>query len=150
MRGDRPNSRMRRRTRRRFTPHARGSTLLQCLRTLRRTVYPACAGIDRYAMAESENPTSLPRMRGDRPLERIQKFVEEKFTPHARGSTHIVECFFADDVVYPACAGIDLGHSTSLPLGSGLPARADRPCVGVSIGTPSCLPRERSTLALWG
>ena len=70
-----------------FTPHARGSTVLWPPRRYGRTVYPACAGIDRLCHRPAGWASRLPRMRGDRPLT-LPKAGNKKG-------------------VYPACAGID-------------------------------------------
>ncbi len=51
-----------------FTPHARGSTLIAFFFPKSCFVYPACAGIDLCTSPRSWRFTSLPRMRGDRPL----------------------------------------------------------------------------------
>ncbi len=51
-----------------FTPHARGSTLLQKHRILSVLVYPACAGIDLHWRLRLLQHLRLPRMRGDRPV----------------------------------------------------------------------------------
>ena len=47
MRGDRPPIPISLFSMRKFTPHARGSTLLAMKQFLAEKVYPACAGIDR-------------------------------------------------------------------------------------------------------
>ena len=87
MRGDRPSLTNGERLTKTFTPHARGSTLLCLLRTLRRIVYPACAGIDPFLSLFFTLSLFLPRMRGDRPLWYNGIEQRNRFTPHARGST---------------------------------------------------------------
>ena len=87
MRGDRPYTDRLITIRTEFTPHARGSTsyISSCLPSS--SVYPACAGIDPYILTDYAEPTSLPRMRGDRPHIPAQPLEWLAFTPHARGST---------------------------------------------------------------
>ncbi len=74
----------------------------------RKTVYPACAGIDPRQTHPQEERKGLPRMRGDRPWRGGEMRGRPSFTPHARGSTLVEIAFFICKVVYPACAGIDL------------------------------------------
>ncbi len=52
-------------------------------------------------------------MRGDRPRYKRIEMEAYKFTPHARGSTHMEQYLAAAGYVYPACAGIDLSWSIS-------------------------------------
>ena len=67
MRGDRPLAGFYCMVSRRFTPHARGSTVIFCDRSTEGGVYPACAGIDLHSGQKKSCPSRLPRMRGDRP-----------------------------------------------------------------------------------
>ncbi len=108
MRGDRPRSRFVRRVGIQFTPHARGSTYLQGQQVFAFAVYPACAGIDRPQTRLLPRPSSLPRMRGDRPIHQSLHSLRLWFTPHARGSTVYFPSQHRKGAVYPACAGIDL------------------------------------------
>ena len=107
MRGDRPGSACICGYKRRFTPHARGSTPLYGLDGDVVTVYPACAGIDRRQGAFVKSLYCLPRMRGDRPWLRNMVSIRSLFTPHARGSTCAHRQGVCSGGVYPACAGID-------------------------------------------
>ena len=67
-------------------------------------------------------------MRGDRPAKSLQNFLQEVFTPHARGSTCIFITHTEQDMVYPACAGIDLCNTFSQLNHKSLPRmRGDRP-----------------------
>ena len=90
-----------------FTPHARGSTLNSGHSTSLKFVYPACAGIDLREPAFAGCGHSLPRMRGDRPMWIKPYPINNRFTPHARGSTPFPGIFEYAGRVYPACAGID-------------------------------------------
>ena len=70
MRGDRPITHSTFHGLTSFTPHARGSTRDSLVLQDVLRVYPACAGIDPLAPATTEPASCLPRMRGDRPLEK--------------------------------------------------------------------------------
>ena len=111
MRGDRPYRAALQLSQVVFTPHARGSTpSLSALQRIR-SVYPACAGIDRPLWETGQASLCLPRMRGDRPEFLFLSQDFRMFTPHARGSTFPLIVVFNPFVVYPACAGIDpAGH----------------------------------------
>ena len=87
MRGDRPQPVCFSQDRIPFTPHARGSTSAKAAHALPRRVYPACAGIDLRDLTIGKYKRSLPRMRGDRPLQFMLISFVPLFTPHARGST---------------------------------------------------------------
>ena len=89
MRGDRPRLREVQAQVNQFTPHARGSTRGLVAHPLGHVVYPACAGIDLNDCLNELLPSSLPRMRGDRPYARHVKNGKAAFTPHARGSTFL-------------------------------------------------------------
>ncbi len=67
MRGDRPELLVDEYSAHRFTPHARGSTVVYCVNHYTPEVYPACAGIDPVHIEKGFMTLSLPRMRGDRP-----------------------------------------------------------------------------------
>ena len=128
MRGDRPLVFMCCTKSFRFTPHARGST---CYRLNCRTVhvvYPACAGIDLPNFKPCVLNSSLPRMRGDRPILPNLSSISSQFTPHARGSTRIQPLLRRKSLVYPACAGIDLTFLGNHLIALSLPRmRGDRP-----------------------
>ena len=111
-----------------FTPHARGSTYSYRFTRLSKSVYPACAGIDRQTKQAAMSGKGLPRMRGDRPGQNQWGYKKNEFTPHARGSTHhgLLDCVTLK--VYPACAGIDHCISSPFVLVESLPRmRGDRP-----------------------
>ncbi len=109
MRGDRPQDQLSYRTEQTFTPHARGSTRYHGGEDRRRRVYPACAGIDPFLCVAGRTRLCLPRMRGDRPYFELVPEAQRLFTPHARGSTCLGGNIEGLRIVYPACAGIDLG-----------------------------------------
>ena len=71
MRGDPPFERSKLSSSKWSTPHARGSTLTDLLKTQILVVYPACAGIHPFSSSVLSISGSLPRMRGDPPLEPI-------------------------------------------------------------------------------
>src|SRR5690606_18010450 len=85
MRGDRPYKVEQDYVKKRFTPHARGSTAGSHWPGTRPQVYPACAGIDPSGTHRWSTLKRLPRMRGDRPTEPIEWFRLIVFTPHTRG-----------------------------------------------------------------
>ncbi len=87
MRGDRPVFRKRSQRMPEFTPHARGSTSNRGIAVSTSAVYPACAGIDPILRVAPIHTSSLPRMRGDRPIVKGLGLSGVTFTPHARGST---------------------------------------------------------------
>ena len=128
MRGDRPMSFTSVSLKPSFTPHARGSTLVPPESPGKAFVYPACAGIDRGSCLTYHACLSLPRMRGDRPTSCAVRTTWQQFTPHARGSTHCTIMQAIDEIVYPACAGIDLYHVRIGVVADSLPRmRGDRP-----------------------
>ena len=131
-----------------FTPHARGSTLLAraheeaeevypacagidlvlAVKTYTEEVYPAWAGIDRSLILPPPSALCLPRMRGDRPVAVSFMSYSRVFTPHARGSTACEDFERRTSMVYPACAGIDPIDKIEKALAVSLPRmRGDRP-----------------------
>ncbi len=134
MRGDRPSLLAFLRFPSWFTPHARGSTYPALWEKGGGYVYPACAGIDPLATATLDLPLCLPRMRGDRPTCKVTLISSGRFTPHARGSTHLQGYFQIFRQVYPACAGIDRRSNNNGVLPKRLPRmRGDRPSFFCSI-----------------
>ncbi len=128
MRGDRPSERPWLIRQFAFTPHARGSTPRGDLLQPQKPVYPACAGIDLHKGNSIDGILSLPRMRGDRPIQFQRRLQDLQFTPHARGSTARDAGYRVIDEVYPACAGIDLFPGPGSGTGHSLPRmRGDRP-----------------------
>ena len=114
--------------RRKFTPHARGSTPFIAMPAWLYSVYPACAGIDRRGRLHRQAYNRLPRMRGDRPTRKRTFTTQNGFTPHARGSTLFPSKQSFQKVVYPACAGIDQPYLGYKPRSHRLPRmRGDRP-----------------------
>ena len=108
MRGDRPIDPELTKQIGAFTPHARGSTCLPGFSETTLLVYPACAGIDLADPGALVLTAGLPRMRGDRPEKSCGKQRKGGFTPYARGSTTAHTSICRRNMVYPACAGIDL------------------------------------------
>ena len=120
----------------RSTPHARGSTVAGKTFDQLEPVYPACAGIHRDPSCIGSYYHSLPRMRGDPPLEPGEPRTGRTSTPHARGSTQSMKIRKRSRKVYPACAGIHLSDSFEYIVVVRLPRmRGDPPYVG---------PKERS------
>ena len=152
MRGDRPGVPGIFPARRKFTPHARGSTRRGEITVLWTIVYPACAGIDPHR-GSSPGPLRLPRMRGDRPSCVLPDTKIPQFTPHARGSTLSGIKIYPRNFVYPACAGIDLPLPGIFEYAGSLPRmRGDRPFALSSAARLSSLPRmrgDRPTTRKW-
>ena len=133
-----------------FTPHARGSTVAAYFPFRHETVYPACAGIDRSSPTGRMKKCSLPRMRGDRPTPFARAIERVRFTPHARGSTCLVEIVSLPGKVYPACAGIDPYQIAGCQAFACLPRmRGDRPSnVASSFMSYSFTPHARGSTPL--
>ena len=71
------------------------------------SVSPACAGIDPPGSSVGHLSPSLPRVRGDRPLEKLTSRASHLSPPRARGSTSYGYTVIPNEAVSPACAGID-------------------------------------------
>ncbi len=75
-------------------------------------------------------------MRGDRPYNGSAPSTATEFTPHARGSTRYRFLHDFPDMVYPACAGIDLDGTILHYCPDCLPRmRGDRPLATLEEGT---------------
>ena len=104
-----------------------GSTLNKCSAMSEIQVYPACA--DRPKMRVSASSQRLFTACPGIDRSPLLSCAQERFTPHARGSTLAYKLFNVFPFVYPACAGIDpslyflRGCDRSLPR-----MRGDRPC----------------------
>ncbi len=128
MRGDRPRLASSGRAQVRAAPHARGSTHEHCVRRIVRQGCPACAGIDPQQSPRGSRTCRLPRMRGDRPCQRLRGHPDPWAAPHARGSTHMIRTAAQFAVGCPACAGIDPTRPQWSPSCPRLPRmRGDRP-----------------------
>ena len=137
MRGDRPYLVVKVRKCGWFTPHARGSTSRVGRSCPKKSVYPACAGIDHPHFLNKVPDLGLPRMRGDRPQVGRQLERKRTFTPHARGSTWRAYQDALARSVYPACAGIDPTFKNDSRASSCLPRmRGDRPLWATLIRLP--------------
>jgi len=147
MRGDRPYRNSRTKITKKFTPHARGSTVSKEDPGSGSHVYPACAGIDPQPGQSPHHGSSLPRMRGDRPWSALEIFWSPRFTPHARGSTPTSHAVKRESGVYPACAGIDLTWQLVVKVDLSLPRmRGDRPMSFTSVSLkPSFTPHARGS-----
>ena len=92
---------------RKATPHTRGSTHADTSDTDSIAGYPAYAGIDLKQMGERFLRDRLPRIRGDRPLNRLVNRQVLQATPHTRGSILFETQINGGINGYPAYAGID-------------------------------------------
>ena len=106
MRGDPPYDIVHRYNKQASTPHARGSTSINCWLLQSISVYPACAGIHPLESGKRLFGKGLPRMRGDPPPKQALADFDVVSTPHARGSTLPDVLHQPAGRVYPACAGI--------------------------------------------
>ncbi len=137
MRGDRPGRFCSAQARPSATPHARGSTCLDCVNAGRALGYPACAGIDQHRRIRSIYKGRLPRMRGDRPDILSAKAQTGQATPHARGSTWPSPPYRGSGSGYPACAGIDPAGRCCSWQSRRLPRmRGDRPVAEAVVPKP--------------
>ena len=113
-----------------FTPHARGSTLVIALSAEVVYISPACAGINLGKAQLLSRYLNLPRMRGDQPNRKINRHNALQFTPHARGSTFHWVNMMALNLIYPACAGITLRYSAPVTAQKDLPRMCgDQPAI---------------------
>ena len=147
MRGDRPTSVGKYPTRRKASPHARGSTLGRSRGARGDVGFPACAGIDPPKSGSRNGGRRLPRMRGDRPIKNTASPPFPPASPHARGSTQGVSMAQKTKTGFPACAGIDLTSPSSSRTRTWLPRmRGDRPRVVPSQEkTPLASPHARGS-----
>lgn len=76
----------------------------------------------------------FPRVCGDQPNLEPKRDCQEKFTPHARGSTFHWVNMMALNLIYPACAGITLRYSAPVTAQKDLPHTCgDQPRVTVMV-----------------
>ncbi len=87
VRGDRPCALSRLSPRASAPPRARGSTLVHIGLHLRPDGSPACAGIDPCSSGPFDFGGGLPRVRGDRPVDKVLGRLARSAPPRARGST---------------------------------------------------------------
>ena len=55
------------------------------VRVKSKTVFPACAGMNRRAIQRSLEGVGVPRMRGDEPAHSLYAIAHDMCSPHARG-----------------------------------------------------------------
>ncbi len=149
-RGDRPESATKPAKIVASPPPTRGSTEPHLRRRRRLPVSPAHAGIDRAQHVPAGIASSLPRPRGDRPLEQLRSHLLSGSPPPTRGST--IEQPVEQDrgLVSPAHAGIDRSTRSAQTAARRLPRpRGDRP-IGATHPPPptqSPPPTRGSTVA---
>ena len=90
----------------RFSPRARGCSVLGLVATLNSSVFPACAGMFRCTRAAANDVAGFPRVRGDVPSAKVTWSVDQEFSPRARGCSLFLHHEAGGEVVFPACAGM--------------------------------------------
>ncbi len=90
-----------------FSPHARGWTVWQGRPDRGGDVFPARAGMDRSLRCATTGRTCFPRTRGDGPAVFLNRSMDAKFSPHARGWTGCGLFRRGRKPVFPARAGMD-------------------------------------------
>ena len=106
VRGDVPTARARQWGSIQFSPRARGCSSSRNTPSPPTPVFPACAGMfRRYAVLRSRLG-GFPRVRGDVPPRVYQTRQHDKFSPRARGCSHLSVVSAVDNRVFPACAGM--------------------------------------------
>ena len=69
-------------------------------------VFPAYAGMFRFAAHKIVVYNGFPRIRGDVPAELDDLQAHGLFSPHTRGCSQHIDCFEDSDLVFPAYAGM--------------------------------------------
>ncbi len=134
-RGDRPKGAESTPACRTSPPPTRGSTQNRMGILQRFYVSPAHAGIDRARRASGGLAGSLPRPRGDRPINRWRALCPLLSPPPTRGSTLRGRCSRTAPHVSPAHAGIDPGRVVFALLAPCLPRpRGYRPYPETPLG----------------
>ena len=89
-----------------FSPRARGCSLLSGFVSTTILVFPACAGMFLAFDTSALVSIRFPRVRGDVP--RLSNFAVDGdlFSPRARGCSIGRDRHWQNDVVFPACAGM--------------------------------------------
>ena len=144
-RGDAPDSASDDEARIKFSPRARGCTLLLLGKAGEIFVFPARAGMHPRGKAFSFAASSFPRARGDAPsLLRVHGRYA-LFSPRARGCTHAPPGRARRPAVFPARAGMHPSWSPSRLRPHSFPrARGDAPSKCKRAGPPSPFsPRAR-------
>ena len=90
----------------RFSPHARGCSLITGAKDKNQPVFPACAGMFLRLCKVCCGRTGFPRMRGDVPDSYGDVVMPGAFSPHARGCSVRAHRISIGEVVFPACAGM--------------------------------------------
>ena len=89
-----------------FSPHTRGCSLVRSAVILLHEVFPAHAGMFRFAGSTSRLFICFPRTRGDVPIEEPEALVNLVFSPHTRGCSVGTESPRIRCCVFPAHAGM--------------------------------------------
>ena len=128
-----------------FSPHARGCSVPHGEYPNPVMVFPACAGMFPPLGTHRHRPPSFPRMRGDVPGRYRIEVHCSAFSPHARGCSVQFAANLVTVLVFPACAGMFLIHTTPNPVNPSFPRmRGDVPWdPGAGDGVPGFSPHAR-------
>ena len=113
VRGDVPTGNIRHTYLGGFSPRARGCSGFPRKESSESQVFPACAGMFRPAPSRHIWRPGFPRVRGDVPLIASASEFTDAFSPRARGCSLVRPPNHSGTVVFPACAGMFLGQTTS-------------------------------------
>ena len=92
------------------------------------TFSPRARGCSYDALGSGGGPWGFPRVRGDVPRKACGRHGAVKFSPRARGCSSPKAAHLLSQYVFPACAGMFLGHSPTPPKTLGFPrVRGDVP-----------------------
>ena len=89
-----------------FSPHTRGCSALRIDTNQDSRVFPAYAGMFRLLTLRACGGIGFPRIRGDVPIEKQERFVIVVFSPHTRGCSADWVTAAVQLGVFPAYAGM--------------------------------------------
>ena len=127
-RGDGPVARLGHGARTEASPHTRGWTRSSSSRATAQPGFPAHAGMDRRTPSGPARRWRLPRTRGDGPWSGVGSPCLYRASPHTRGWTRWQLRVVAEEVGFPAHAGMDRSRTRSAACTMRLPrTRGDGP-----------------------
>ena len=92
------------------SPHSRGCFPCEGDARASRQVFPAFAGVFPTSTRISPTSSCLPRIRGGVSVVRIRTSRHQQSSPHSRGCFHVLLTLIDRNAVFPAFAGVFLGH----------------------------------------
>ena len=105
VRGDVPHRKWPWRSRKVFSPRARGCSCFTTAGGEISQVFPACAGMFRATPGRRQDSLGFPRVRGDVPYWGGDKAAVIEFSPHARGCSQLPVPASEDHTVFPRTRG---------------------------------------------